>query len=1135
MTTINRPNRDALNRTLDIFRDAMRPFIVRCLMSIRGGRVDDLIRVALRDRASEQFRARLRTNNNIEAGIDINDFPILINEYWRATFGRRFNGDNTIRNKLWLIVEGRNQAVHADTQDMELADAVTNMTHIADVLGRMNSPDEKRQVEEIRAGLLSRPDRGATPLMPEQAEETPRQTAAPNGGSDSQTPRSSGNLKPWREVIRPNADVALGSFREAEFVADLQQVYDGRASANEYGNPVRFFDKTYITPGMHTLLLNTMRRIGGNGGDPVIQTKTGFGGGKTHSLISLYHLVSNAETILNPAPNVSSESSDEIRGIVREAGLDPESDMVEASVSVLDGTFLATTDPTTTEQGDPLNTLWGVMAYQLGGQDAYDIVGQAARQGTAPGGAQLDRLFESVGPCIILMDELVAYVRNAGDARDSIYTFIQNLTQSVRRSSNAALVVTLPEHAVEAGGESGLEALTRLEHIFGRIEAVWEPLEVNEAFEVVRRRLFGADIDENERDRTCEAFSRMYGGNSRREYPREVAEQRYLDLMKACYPIHPEIFDRLYSDWSSIPRFQRTRGVLRMMANCVSRLYLNNDPSPLIMPGNLTLDDPALANEFIGLLGDQWRAVLSEVDSDGSRTDDIDRSSQQRFGAVGGASRRTARAIFLGSAPSGAFKGIDERQIRLGVVQPGQGVSVYNEARNRMVDDLYYMYVSDGRYYFHAEENLNKVATDRAAALSSREVDVWIRHQVQEAVGRGSDVVVFPQDPSAVPDTDSVRLVILPHGKSLTNRASENDDATPEARNILLNHRGDTDRVHRNTLLFLAARKDEVRSLLARVKTCLAWHSILNGDRRIENVEGDRRMQAAESIRQTDQNARTALVGAYRWTMAPAQDDPQSADYRMNVSETAAVDTGEIAQSAFDKFIADEALVERISSSALDNMLQQYIWRSEQYRDHIDIDTLWNQMASHVYMHRLRDKSVLTSCIESGVLDSKFGYSESYNPDSSTDQYPDIRFGEPLSRLLSGISDRRAGLLVNPEMAELVKEESVPPPGPEPPDPDPTPPESGPTPPEPVPTPTRPRSILATKTFQGDLSLDAVDKMRDDIIRNLNQDGGSVSIQITISAEKPDGFSEGITRSVRENSVQLGLDFSTDLGEESRE
>ena len=949
MTTVNRPNKDALNKAVDIYRDAMRPFIVRCLRSLPGRRVEDLIRVALRDRSSEQFQENLRNTGSVESAIDVRDFPGLINEYWRDAFGRQFDNDKTVRNKLWLIVEGRNQVAHVGVADMELAKVITDMTHISDVLGLINRPNEKRRVEEIR-DVLIQPQASAASLItddrPTDTVETPQ--------SPTSRSRSSSGIKPWREVIKPNADIAVGSFREAEFVADLQQVYDGRASANEYGNPVRFFDRTYLTPGMKNLLLNTLRRIGSNGGDPIIQTKVGFGGGKTHSLIALYHLISNSEAILNPARDVSSHSSGEIRRIIVEAGLNPD-ESIDAKIAVLDGTYLATTDPDCTESGDPLNTLWGMMAYQLGKQDAYDVIGDAARQGTAPGGRQLDRLFESVGPCVILMDEVVTYVRNTGGQQDNIYTFIQNLTQSVNRSLNAALIVTLPESDVQAGGEQGAQALARLQAIFARIESVWEPLEVHETFEVVRRRLFGNVTDEDERDHTCEAFSRMYG-QSRQEYPPEAAEQNYLNRMKACYPIHPEIFERLYQDWSTNPQFQRTRGVLRMMANCVSRLYLDDNQSYMIMPGDLTFDDQSFASEFITLLGENWRAVLSEVDGIGSRTEDIDRASPQRFGGVGGAARRVARAIFLGSAPSGSLRGIDERQIRLGVVQPSQGVSVYNEARNRMVDSLYYLYATDGRYYFHAEPNLNRLANDRADQLDSVEVDLHIVEELRETIGRRSDVIVCPSNSGTVQDTDSVRLIILPPDKTLPTRSSEHDAARDAALDLLTT-RGDAGRAQRNTLLFLASKSDEMRNLRSSVKRKLAWESIVSGDSRVSTLTGERQSQANSSLRSAQSDVRAALVRAYRWALSSVQDDPQNAEYRFNESMTEATSTGDIIQSAFIKFVEDEALVDRISPSALANMLERYVWNSPAYQDHVDIDTLWNLMTANVYMERLRESN----------------------------------------------------------------------------------------------------------------------------------------------------------------------------------
>lgn len=1099
MTTVQRPNRDALQRALDIYRDAMRPFIVRCLKRVPGKRVEDVIQNSLQDRQAGQFRERLHQGSSVEDAIDINDFPPLLLGNWRDVFSQQLSNRN-ILNEMWLIVKARNLSAHPSTQDIEPEYTRTQLYHIAQVLSQINAPEAKRAVEKIRDQRFS-------------AESATKTTPTPPSPRTPQKTRAANNLTPWREVIKPNADVSRGTFQEAEFAADLQQVYDGRASSTDYGNPVAFFNHTYITPGIRTLLVNTLRRLGGQGGDPVIQTKTGFGGGKTHSLIALYHLIRSSDALTTPAQDAYRQ----IRGIMEKAGLDPDKG-VQASVAVLDGTFLATTDPDTTEAGDPLNTLWGVMAYQLGGQDAYNIIGQAARQGSAPGGAQLDRLFEHVGPCVILMDEPVAYVRNAGDAKDSIYTFMQALTQSVRRNDSAALVITLPESDVEAGGEAGIEALSRLGRLLARIEAIREPLEVHEAFEVVRRRLFDPIQDEAERDRTCEAFARIY---NRSDYPPGVTEQRYLERMKACYPIHPEIFERLYSDWSSVPGFQRTRGVLRMMANCISYLYRHNDASPLILPGTLPLRDEALFNEFVKLLGEQWRPVLSEVDGDNSRPDDID-AQTNRFGAVG-AAKRIARAVFLGSAPSRAVKGIDQRQIHLGVGQPGHGVSVYNEALNRMNGSLYYLYSNDGGYYFQAEENLNKVANDRADALNDQEIHAHIVSAIQEATRHSLDAIICPQDSSQVPEAQyDVRLVILPPDTPLPSRSRETDEATAAALNILQQH-GDTARVHRNTLLFLAAKGDDLRDLKTRAKRYLAWNSIVNGEERIKNLKGDRLKQAKNSLTKAERELRSGLVNAYRQTMDPVQDDPQEASYRIVTSTSTPLESGDIVQSAFGKFVVEESLVKKIAPSTLANLLDRYVWNNESPNDHIDIDDLWEMMAQHVYLPRLQNKTVLRKCIDQGVNERAFGYAKSHD----NNEYKDLRYGESTPLMGPwGIAEGTSGLLVNPTMAELVQEngDNPNPDVPQPPAPNPVVP-----PPEPDPPKTGPKQITVSKTIktiENKISLDEINELSDEIIRNLYNDGGQVTVKITISAHKPDGFSENIASSIRENSEKLGGDVS---------
>ena len=1129
MVATQRPNRDALSRAVDIYRDAMRPFILRSLRRLPGGNVEDKIKRSLPDRQAENLTAALAAGSDLESALDVNYFPNLIsNRYnWRDAFSAAFQGDKTIQNELWLITEARNQVSHPGTQDFEEEYTRTHLYHIADVLGKINAPQLKTEVENIRDQLSQR-------QATAQENTAPQLTVAGIATTSEQPnqPQTRGNtdLKPWREVIRPNQDIAQGSYQQAEFMAELQQVHDGRADNTQYGNPVSFFEHTYITPGIRALLVNSLKRLNGFGGDPVIQTKTGFGGGKTHSLIALYHLVRNTDALLNPQPGTSSATAEQIRSIMQEAGYQQTPDGL-GEIAVLDGTYLSPTDSRTTTAGEPLNTLWGVMAYELADQAGYDIISDAARQGTAPGGAQLDELLDQVGPCAILMDELVNYIRNAGPFKDNIYTFIQNLTQSVRRSNQAILVITLPQSRAEAGGDAGAEAMDRLESILGRIEAVWEPLAINETFEVIKRRLFGPIVDEAAMIQTCQAFSRMYS-NTRREYPQGTAEQNYLDRMKSCYPIHPEIFDRLYSDWSSIQEFQRTRGVLRMLSACISRLYLSNHPNYMIMPADLPLSDEALANEFIKLLSGNWRPVVSEADSDNSRTDNIDKESQ-RYAEVGGAARRVARTIFLGSASSGATRGLDQRQIHLGAVQPGQGVSLYNEALHRMAGDLYYLYSDDQRYFFHAEENLNKVANDRAEALTERAVEDYINRQMAEIKNRRPDVIIFNGDSAEVEDTDSVRLVVLPPTLSLPTRSQENDTAGPEALKIL-QWKGDVPRIRRNTVLFLTAKRDEIRSLTNEVRKYLAWDSLINGPTKIQTLSGDRLSQATANVRSSETSVRTAMVRAFRWALAPVQPDPQKAEYELNQQQIDATDSGEIIRRTFGKLQDEEVLSNTITPGALSSLLQQYIWNQDGGRDHIGINALWDMLTSNVYLYRLREKSVLMDGIELGVHEGTLAYATNWDGQSYNGLlYADATVGQgPL------VAERDVGYLVRPEVAEKQKSANAPPGEPEGPttngkrngngEP------SGPGHPDHEDEPGNPpdyqgpRIITTRKLLGADISLDDINNLREEIIRNLAHDGGMVTVEITISAQKGDGFSQDITRSIRENSAQLGLEFTTD-------
>ena len=454
-------------------------------------------------------------------------------------------------------------------------------------------------------------------------------------------------------------------------------------------------------------------------------------------------------------------------------------------------------------------------------------------------------------------------------------------------------------------------------------------------------------------------------------------------------------------------------------------------------------------------------------------------------------------------------------------MQPGHGVADYNDALRRMTDELYFLYSGDGRYYFHVEENLNKVVSDRMRDLDTRrDVDTHITSALlMDARGRSRDVIVCPEHSGDVPDTDSVRLVILPPDKSLPSRSQEADDAEHWAQEILRN-RGDARRVRRNTLLFLTAKKDEIRTLHDAVRKYLAWYSILNGDRRLA-LQGDRAGTAQASLRSAESEMRNALTDAYRWTLAPVQDDPQKAEYRMHVMQTPRSD-GDIVEAAFRKCIEEEQLVTQISPSALSTLLEQYIWINETYSEHVTVNTLWDMLTSNVYLPRLRYKSVLQQCILEGAEQRAFGYASAYRDD----RYRNVSYGSSQSALGELAEDAEA-VLIHPAKASELAAEAVP-----------KEPDAG-APREPVgepghtahvpdgdsPSHSGPARITARRRVTGDISLDDISQLRDEIIANLQRDGGEVTVEITITGRKLDGFSDNTRRTVRENSVQLSLEF----------
>src|SRR5262245_41263999 len=637
-------------------------------------------------------------------------------------------------------------------------------------------------------------------------------------------------MKPWREIAVPHRDVLEGTFQQSEFAADITAVNTGKAS-REYQDAVAFYDRTFITEGMGLLLIQVAQRLSGQGGEPVVQLQTAFGGGKTHTMLAVLHLATRKCALADLAG---------ISALIDRAGL---MDVPQARVAVLDGTAHGPSQPW--KHGKHvIKTLWGELAWQLGGAEGFALVKDSDAAGTSPGKEVLRELLAAYAPCVVLIDELVAYIRQfpegqalSGGSYDSNLSFVQALTEAAKLVPTGMVLASLPESDLEAGSQRGVAALRALEKTFGRVQALWKPVATEEAFEIVRRRLFEPVRDEKSRDSVCRAFADIYTAEGVK-LPADTQERRYYERLLQAYPIHPEVFDRLYEDWTTIDGFQRTRGVLKLMAKVIYRLWKDDNKDLLIMPGSLPLYDGSSRNELTYYLPAGWDAVI-ERDIDGERAETTALESREpRFGQVG-AARRIARTVFLGSAPASvvstnAARGLARAHIILGCLQPGQTSSLYADALSRLSDGLHYLNASGDktqdatRFWFDTRANLRREMEDRKRRFDEKtEVRGKIADALKKIVGNSAffDGVHIFTPHADIPDDGALRLIVLPAEAWYTKE--ETRPAFDSVLEIIAKH-GAKPRYRANRLIFLVADHGTLSRLGDAARVVLAWASIVD-------------------------------------------------------------------------------------------------------------------------------------------------------------------------------------------------------------------------------------------------------------------------------------------------------------------
>jgi hypothetical protein len=814
-------------------------------------------------------------------------------------------------------------------------------------------------------------------------------------------------LRPWTDVVEPHADVRSGDLAMGTYAANLAVVAAGKhTGAAIYSDPSQFFGSTYFTEAMRKVLGDAWRVLAGERGDRVLQLRTPFGGGKTHTLLASYHLATSP----GAARDVPELSGLPDPGTVRTA--------------VLSGEYL---DPQRGREvdGRRIQTMWGELAYQLGGWEAYEGLLVDGEEGVPPGGELLARLLGEE-PSLILIDEAILYVakgrsveRGDSDMARLTMLFLQNLTEAVNQSARAALVYSLQASVGEAVGEEQL--LRDLEKIAARVDTRREPVSGDEVLRVVQRRLFESLGDEAVHRQVARAYAenleRELLATAETESDRREAKDRAQALEQRivlAYPFHPELLDIMQHRWASLASYQRTRGALQFLATVVHALWSGEGrPGALIGPGDVDLAHEGTRSTFFEQVGEerQYRAV---VEADFLADDAGARLVDERLGVESPAlanlrvGSRVATAVMLMSfgQREGEDRGALEREVLEATVTPElDGNLVRAALRELRGEALLYLHHTGRRYRFESRPNLNKLIVAEQDKLHPSEVLGQLRRALDRdlaASGAAGEVIVWPETPEQVDDRIArFRIVYLPPGWS--------EDQLAPGELVMANQRQ-----FKNAFALVTPRPAAFDRGRAAARSVLAVERLI-ADKTRHGFSAEQLEELLERQRQAATDLAGALSDAYERVLLPAAVNDGKVEFeRIDLGTVLGAGHGlhGRVRSALSNYVFEKLTPAKLKAIA--DLGERGSARCEQLLD---------QLYSFFGMPRLWRPEALRGAIAGGVEKGLFAYCiavEGEGSDVSIGDPSQVRFRELLAPEEFDLGPGAA--LLSPELARRFLE-----------------------------------------------------------------------------------------------------------------